>query len=103
MSERLRKTIEENKKFEKESPYNFCNQWCERCVHEKQVCCRLYLDEFERKATYIAYGKDEDDAEITKAVIEAQHKEVEEILSAQMDKFGIDLDNPDIRAYCFAT
>ena len=96
MSERLRKIIEENKKFEKESPYNFCDRWCERCDHQKRVRCRLYLDEFERKATCIAYGKDEDDSEITQAVIEAQYKEVDALLNSHIEKFGIDLDNPDI-------
>jgi len=88
--------LKENSELEKKSPYNFCDRWCQRCTHEKQVRCRLYLDEFERKATCIAHGKEEDDAEIARAVMEAQYKEADENLSGYIDKFGIDLDNPDI-------
>jgi len=96
MSDRLQKILKENAEFEKKSPYNFCDRWCERCPHEKQVRCRLYLDEFECKATCIAHGKDEDDLEITEAIMEAQYKEVDDMLNKQIEKFGIDLDNPDI-------
>ena len=88
--------MEKNAKLEKESPYNFCDRWCERCPYEKQIHCKLYLDEFERKTTCIAYGKDEDDPQITKAVMEEQYREADEKLNEQMDKFGIDLDNADI-------
>lgn len=93
-SERYQRIIEENKKFERGSPYNFCDRWCERCVHEKQIRCNLYLDDLERKATCIAHGKDEDDSEITEAILEAQHGELEEKLQATGEKFGIDLDFP---------
>jgi len=96
MNRKLQETRRENAKWEKESPYNFCDRWCERCVHEKQIRCTLYKDELERKITCMAYGRDEDDPEITKAVMEAQYKEVDEKLSGHMDKFAIDPDNPDI-------
>ena len=95
-SERLKKIIEENKKFEQESPYNFCDRWCERCTHEKQMRCRLYLDDLERRATCIAHGKDEDDPEITGKVLEAQYEGLEEKLKETADKLNIDLDNIDI-------
>ena len=36
------------------------------------------------------------DLEITKAVMETQYKEIDEKLSEHMDKFDIDIDNPDI-------
>jgi len=96
MNERLQKILKENARFEKEAPYNFCDRWCERCPHEKQARCRLYLDEFERKVTCIAYGKDEDDSKITEAVIEAQCRQVDDMLNEHIERFGIDLDNPDI-------
>jgi len=96
MNKRLQEIMKKNAEWEEESPYNFCDRWCERCPHEKQVRCKLYLDEFERKTTCIAYGKDEDDPQITEAVMKEQYKEVDEKLSEQMDKFGIDLDNPYI-------
>lgn len=95
-SQRHKKIIEENKKLEKESPYNFCDRWCERCLHETQMRCRLYLDDLERRATCIAHGKDEDDLEITKAVMEVQYGDIEEGLEEAVKKFGIDLDFPEI-------
>lgn len=96
MSKRLREIMKKNEEFEKETPYNFCDRWCERCVHEKQIRCTLYKDELERKMTCIAHGRDEDDPEITKAVMETQYQGLDEKLSEQIDKFGVDLDNPDI-------
>jgi hypothetical protein len=94
-SERYQKIVEENKRFEKESPYNFCDRWCERCVHEKQAACRVYLDDLERKVTCIAHGKDEDDSEIIGAVLEAQYGDIEEKMKEAGERFGIDLDFPD--------
>jgi len=95
-SKRLQEILRKNADLEKETPYNFCDRWCERCVHEKQIHCTLYKDELERKITCIAHGRDEDDPEITKAIMEAQYNAVDEQLSECIDKFGIDLDNPDI-------
>lgn len=95
-SERYKKIIEENKKSEEKSPYNFCDRWCERCVHEKQMHCKLYLDDLERRASCIAHGKDEDDPEITEAVMEAQYADIEEGFKDAEKKFGIDLDFPEI-------
>jgi len=77
-SQRYRKIVKENRKSEKESPYNFCDQWCERCAYSKQIRCRLYLDSLEQRITCIAHGKEDDDPEITGAVMEAQYKEIEE-------------------------
>jgi hypothetical protein len=94
-SQRYKKIIEENKKFEEESPYNFCDRWCERCIHETQMRCKLYLDDLERRATCIAHGKDEDDLEITKEVMRAQYADIEKGLEEAAEKFGIDLDFPD--------
>lgn len=92
MNIRLREILLKNAESEKESPYNFCDRWCERCVHEKQVRCSLYKDDLERRLVCIAHGRDEDDAEITKAVMEAQYEGVEEKMDEQPVKFGIDLD-----------
>ena len=98
MTERLKKIIEENKRFEKKAPYNFCDRWCERCRHETQVRCRLYLDEFERKTTCIAHGKDEDDREITAKVREEQFEGINEAIEKFMEENAIspdELDDPD--------
>lgn len=99
ISKRLEEIYKKNAESEKQTPYNFCDRWCERCAHEKQVRCTLYKDELERKITCIAHGRDEDDQEITESVMEAQYKEVDEKLGEHVDKYGIDLDNPDIGDY----
>jgi len=99
MSERLNIIRKENAEFEKESPYNFCDRWCERCQHEKQIRCRLYLDDFECRATCIAYGRDENDAEITAKVMEKQLDEVEEAMEKLSEETDIDFEDlePDRR------
>ena len=99
MNKRLREIFQKNAEFEKESPYNFCDRWCEQCVHEKQIRCSLYKDDLERKITCIAHGRPEDDPEITKAVMEAQYKEIDEKSGEKSGTFGIDLDSPDIGEY----
>lgn len=92
MNRRLEEIFRKNSGFEKQTPYNFCDRWCERCIHEKQIRCKLYQDELEQKLTCIAHGKDEDDLEITKAVLEEQFNDIEKKLSDCADKFGVDFD-----------
>ena len=65
-SKRLQEIIRKNAEFEKQAPYNFCDRWCERCPLETQKRCRLYLEEFDRRITNIAHGRNEDDLEILK-------------------------------------
>lgn len=45
MNKRLEEICKKNAELEKESPYNFCDRWCERCVHEKQIRDEDDLDE----------------------------------------------------------
>ena len=94
-NERLKKIIEENIKFEKESPYNFCDRWCERCSHNKQMRCKLYQDEFEQKITCIAHGREPDDPEITEEVMRKQLEDVGEKIEQFMEENEIDLDDID--------
>jgi hypothetical protein len=96
MSKKLQEILRKNMEFEKEAPYNFCDRWCKRCVYEKQMRCKVYQDELECKMTCIAHGREPDDPEITEAVLKEQYKDIDEKLSRCMDKFGIDIDNPDI-------
>jgi len=95
MSERLKKILKENAEFERKSPYNFCDRWCERCTHEKQMRCSLYQDEFEQKITCIAHGRDSHDPEITEEVMRRQFEGVEEKIEQFMEDNDIDLDDID--------
>jgi len=99
-SERLEKIKEENKRYEKETPYNFCDRWCERCAHEKQKSCKLYQDEFEQKLTCIAYGKEPNDPEITMEVMKKQHEGLEKIFEDHEEELDIDfneIDDPEFK------
>ncbi|MEA3328363.1 MAG: hypothetical protein U9Q08_01265 [Candidatus Omnitrophota bacterium] len=93
MSEKLQKILQENARFEKETPYNFCDRWCERCSLEKQVRCKLYQDEIERKITCIAHGRDEDDPEMTVEVMKQQFKSAENLLEKYARESEINSDD----------
>lgn len=92
-SQRYKKILEENRAFEQTAPYNFCDRWCERCIHETQMRCRVYLNDLERRVSCIAHGRDEDDPEITEAVMHAQYGDIDEKLRQTAEKFNVDLDN----------
>lgn len=94
-SERFKRIVEKNIKFEKESPYNFCDRWCERCLHEKQNRCRVYQDEFEQKITCIAHGREPNDPEITAEVLKWQFEGVDEKIQQFCEENDIDLDEID--------
>ncbi len=90
MNRRLQEIHKKNAEFEKETPYNFCDRWCERCVHEKQIRCTLYKDELEQKITCIAHGKEPDDPEMTAEVMEKQYEALDKIMEEFED--GVDID-----------
>ena len=90
-SERLKKIEAENKKYEQETPFNFCDRWCARCIYEKQMRCKLYQDELEQKLTCIAHGKDENDWEITEQVMRRQFDDREKRIQNSIEEHGIDI------------
>jgi len=92
MSKRLQDIFRKNAEWEKESPYNFCDRWCERCTCDEQIRCTLYKDELERKMTCIAHGREPDDPEMTAEIIEKQYEKLEKSLEETAEEFGIDLD-----------
>jgi hypothetical protein len=57
---KLKKIQLDNAKWEKLTPYNFCDRWCERCPSLKKDGCKLYQEEFDAKLQFIADGKDWD-------------------------------------------
>ncbi len=93
MNKKLQEIFQKNAEFEKEAPYNFCDRWCERCVYEKQIRCRLYQDELECKITCIAHGREPDDPEITEEVMKRQYEDVGEKIEEFIDENEIDIDS----------
>jgi hypothetical protein len=91
----MKRILKENERFEKKSPYNFCDRWCERCTHEKQMRCRLYHDELEDKLTCIAHGREPDDPEITGQVMQQRWEDVMKKLEKDMEKYDINPDDID--------
>lgn len=98
-SKRLQEIFCKNAEFEKESPYNFCGRWCEQCIYEKQISCKVYLDELEQKMICVAYGKEPDDLEITEAVIKRQFEDVGEKIDQFIEENEIDIDAIDDPAF----
>lgn len=92
---RLHRIRLENARYEKQTPYNHCDRWCERCPGERQARCTLYKDELERKVTAIAHGRDEDDSQVTEEVMRWQYEAVDEKLQKFMEEEGIDLEDID--------
>lgn len=94
-NKRLQEIFQKNAEFEKEAPYNFCDRWCERCPSEKQIRCRLYQDEVERKITCIAHGREPDDPEMTVEIMKKQYEQLEEHLEEFAEESEIDFDEID--------
>lgn len=95
MNRRLQDIRRKNAEFERESPYNFCDRWCERCTHEKQIRCSLYQDEFERKITCIAHGREPDDPEMTAEVMEKQYEALDKLMEEHEEEIEINFDEID--------
>ena len=98
-SKRLQEIFLKNAVFEKESPYNFCDRWCERCIYEKQISCKVYLDELEQKMICVAHGKEPNDPEITEAVMKRQFEDVGEKIDQFIEENEIDIDAIDDPAF----
>ncbi|MCK5581307.1 MAG: hypothetical protein KAJ18_08550 [Candidatus Omnitrophica bacterium] len=94
-SERLRKILKENLELAQKSPYNFCDRWCERCTHETQSYCQLYLDDLERRVTCIAHGREQDDPEVTEDIMRQQFEEIKEDLENFIEENDIDVEEID--------
>lgn len=75
MSAKWNEILAEIGELEKKSPYNFCDRWCERCLAEKRLRCKVHHDELEQAMLCMAHGRDEQDPEITKQVLERQFKD----------------------------
>lgn len=87
--------MKQNAKWEKESPYNFCDRWCEQCEDEKQKRCKIYQDEFEQKITCIAYGREPDDSEITAEVMQRQYESVKDVFEEYEEEVDINFETID--------
>lgn len=94
-NKKLQEILQKNAEFEKETPYNFCDRWCERCLHERQIHCEVYQDEFEQKITCIAHGREPDDPEITAEVVKRQFEETEKFIEECTEESEIDFDDID--------
>ena len=91
MPEKLDIIRKQNARWAKESPYNYCDRWCERCPVAIKQGCRLYLDEVGREMANIAHGREADDPKILEEDLEMMEEKLE-TLSQENDFFqGPDL------------
>lgn len=98
-NKKLQEILQKNAEFEKETPYNFCDSWCQHCAHETQVRCKIYQDEFEQKITCITHGRETNDPEITEWVREKQFEAIGEVLQEHEEELEIDFDEIDDPAF----
>ncbi len=103
MKNKLKSILEKNAKRERETPYNFCDRWCDRCHTETQHRCKLYLDELDRRVTNIAHGRDEDDTEIYNEEMEKYSQLIEESIEdsvpqEEMENFELTVESIDEEA-----
>jgi len=95
-SERMNRILEDNIRFAKQAPYNFCDRWCERCPSFIQRHCSLYQQQMEEKITCIAHGREEDDLEVLKEVTRWHHEALDMDAGFPIDELvDIDLDDPE--------
>ena len=76
MSQRLQQILEKIGELEKQSPYNFCDRWCERCPVEKRVACRIHHLEMEQRLLAAAHDRDESDPEVLEQAMRSQFGDV---------------------------
>lgn len=94
-NKKIQEILRKNAEFEKEAPYNFCDRWCERCSHEKQIRCKLYQDKFEQKITCIAHGRNPNDPEITAEIMKKQYEDLEDRIEDLGEEIEINFDEID--------
>ncbi|MCK4917145.1 MAG: hypothetical protein KAJ14_16190 [Candidatus Omnitrophica bacterium] len=95
---KIEKIKKQNAQFEKKSPYNFCDRWCERCQPEVRNGCKVYQDEFDRNLILISNGKDPYNMDF---FIEEQYTSIDKTLELMQDlvedEYGFsDEDNKNI-------
>jgi len=101
MEEKLKKIYQINSELEKQTPYNFCDRWCERCPLETRMRCSLYMDDVDRQVTNIAHGRDPDDLEIFEEDLQDQFNSLKEHIEPWMEEIdiaddeGFELDQSD--------
>jgi len=91
MDSKLNKIREENTKLEQDTPFNFCDRWCERCPEATRDRCKIYQEEMDEKLQYVADGKDPDDWEAVVKMIKKSFEKTKIYLENIANKEGIDL------------
>ncbi len=91
MNKRIDLIRAKNQEWAKESPYNYCDRFCERCPLNIKETCRLYLDQIDREATNIAHGRDPQDLEILEEDMEDLEEKIEQALSEQGEDLTLEM------------
>ncbi|TSC95882.1 MAG: hypothetical protein Athens101410_328 [Parcubacteria group bacterium Athens1014_10] len=74
--------------FLKEMPFNFCDRWCERCIHKDR--CKVYQREFAARFSHIAKGEDPDDPDIFLQDIKKRFKRATKLLEKNLKKSKVE-------------
>ncbi len=96
MGSRLDKIRKENAEYEKETPFNYCDRWCERCG--RTADCRIYRELDEEAQARMDAGKDPDDAEAVAESMGKSFARAHELMEKMAKEKGIDLSEPNPEA-----
>jgi len=95
MNRKLKKILRENARGAEKNPYLFCDRWCQRCPSNTQQRCKSFLDEFDRRVTNIAHGRDPDDLTVREKDLKQQFMLVESCLDPWLTEGYFDFDDQD--------
>lgn len=96
---RLETIRKENARFEKESPYNFCDRWCERCPQKKRDRCKVYQDDLNRNLQHISNGKDPYDMTVALEDVKENFEKTKELIQKWAKEENVDLTQIDDSNY----
>lgn len=96
---KLEKIREENAIYERKTPFNYCDRWCERCKEEKRDKCKVYHDDFDRTINHIANGRDPNDMKIVMEDVRSNFEKVLKMIKKTEERENIDLSQIDDKEY----
>ena len=85
----------ENAHFEKSTPYNYCDRWCERCPQEKRDNCTLYKEDFDANIQHIIKGEDPNDLKVVFEDVRKNFEKTASLISEWVKEKNIDLSEDD--------
>lgn len=88
----LKKIREENVKYEKRTPHNFCDRWCEICPQETRDRCAVYEEGLDKSLKHMSKGEDPNSWEAVRKDMEESFQKSIGLLKKMAEEQGIDIE-----------